>query len=289
MIAIFENLKGEQFEIDIPISVSELCFEDFIDFQNAEQEFFKDNMDIDGADVDSEKIEEEESPKEKTLNVPMLLDCLSYVIKGDLSKFDYNIEQEELDYIFDTSWVIGNDLGKVTDITIYHLYAHIVNMVNSYEPKELLKDFTYNWQKVDYVIQQEDALAYMMGAALTSGEVISVLEFQRLAAKQGERKGVNQHNIDFNLSLEECAVLMRPKGFRLPFNERQRISYIDTQKEVFRKLPYDVVLNVRFFFINILLQYMETHVTIFSLTHQDVSEKQVSKGSRLVKVLKKVN
>lgn len=145
--------------------------------------------------------------------------------------------------------------------TVMGLYEHLIGLCNNYKPN-ITDDYTFRWKNKTYSIDPNDVTALFGRRNLTAGEAITVLEFERYFGKASER---DLENADFNLGLEQAAVLLREKGVKLPASRRARITYIDKHKNLFANCPATLIVDVRFFFLNVLTQYLRIQNTEGSL------------------------
>ena len=138
------------------------------------------------------------------------------------------------------------DLNSLSD-----LYSSTVESINSYEPTDVL-----TWK--DYKVIPPSV------KPMTVGEAITLLEFDRVAKKKLDND--YNANIDFNLGLEQLAVIMRKEGEQLPIDPAERTLFIDQRKKEVSSAPLWLVLNIRFFFIKkyqpfLISQSINTYLT----------------------------
>jgi len=135
------------------------------------------------------------------------------------------------------------------------LYNSTIQMINDYQPTNVL-----TWNGYEVVAPEINPI--------TVGESITLLEFDRRAGKVLD-KDYNA-NIDFNLGLEQFAVLLRKPGEQLPLDLSKRIAFIDARKQIAKQAPLWLILNVRFFFIRKYRPYLIKSVldTYSTMTNQ---------------------
>lgn len=133
---------------------------------------------------------------------------------------------------------------KLTVQEVIQLYNFTVTAINSYKSTEL-SELEINGET--YVANVEE---------VSAGEALTILEFSRLYEKKAVEK-VYDANIDFNLGLEEIAVLYKKRGEYLPLLPKARIKFIDERKQLFAKhVKLYQILDLRFFFIRKYPKYM---------------------------------
>lgn len=149
------------------------------------------------------------------------------------------------------SILYGNSVSDWDLNSLSDLYSSTVEAINSYEPTDVL-----TWK--DYKVISPSV------KPMTVGEAITLLEFDR-AAKKKLNNDYNA-NIDFNLGLEQLAVIMRKEGEQLPIDPAERTLFIDQRKKEVSSAPLWLVLNIRFFFIKkyqpfLISQSINTYLT----------------------------
>lgn len=288
MITNYEH-EGVSYDIDVPFDASQMKYSDFLDFKKMEQKFIKQHtIDPEGVeDMTDEDIKEFQKIEidHESLNLH-LVDALSYIIGGDISNMDFNSPNDDVEKLISEGYVLN--IGD--EITTIRLYAHVITIINQYEPETIDKGYKVEWfdveynkdqsksknVKCDYFVEPEAALRIMAGdKTYTNGEVISAIEYDRSANKEIDSVGDESGNIEFNLSLAQLAILLRREGERLPMRRKDRIRFIDRRKRIFENLTLDVVLNVRFFLSAIIQSYL-----IKRLTHSFLTESSAGQGTR---------
>lgn len=228
--------KEELFVYDIPMSVHERTFENFCDFK--------------GAKAKLDEIDEGEvfSPND-------LIDILKHMVTGDLTKLplgaDVDIEQ-----LLESNYTITiDDLTNQVEISLWRLFAHVVNVIKSYVPESVPETFKLNFKGNNFLIKKRRVVTNMLQAPYTTGEIIEAREYQRIAEHNVSEVPKESGNIDFNLGLAEMAILVRQPGEELPSSKSKLTKFIDERKKLFRHMPLNHVLDLRFFFIYSLLSY----------------------------------
>lgn len=254
MIAKGEH-KGKPFELDIPFSAHEMKYADVIDFRAHEQASFKANGE--GKELDA---------------LISLNSAVLSLVSGDLQYVPNYLDQEDAKTLIDNGYTIQP--GE--DVSMARLYAHLVSTVNNYEPEELKSDFSLDWYDLNkipkgykkvrtkYYIDPERADRLLTEKAYTNGETIELLEFRKDIKANIEEKGDPQGNLAFTLSLAQMSILLRKKGEELPSQAQERKAFIDHRSKVFADLPYNIVLDVRFFLIGILIKSSQIQDTAYS-------------------------
>ena len=149
------------------------------------------------------------------------------------------------------SILYGNSVSDWDLNSLSDLYSSTVESINSYEPTDVL-----TWK--DYKVIPPSV------KPMTVGEAITLLEFDRVAKKKLDND--YNANIDFNLGLEQLAVIMRKEGEQLPIDPAERTLFIDQRKKEVSSAPLWLVLNIRFFFIKkyqpfLISQSINTYLT----------------------------
>lgn len=272
--------------IDIPFSLDEIDFEQFIDFKK------QDNLYRKASTIETphdEELDECDSTDEETINI-VKADIAKWIEKNVTEEDHENIYAKSVNQLYETLLVFYTE-EALTDLPVREkeaiepgftynldnlfnskltwvlLYSHIVNLIDQYEPKELKKKFSIEWKNKTYVINAQKALDLLIDTSFTGGEVLTLLEFRRHRLNEIKKTGDLDGNIEFKLGIHEMAILLREEGTQLPMNRAALVNYIDKQGDVFRRLPLSVVLSVRFFLIFIIKEYLITKITDISLTH----------------------
>jgi hypothetical protein len=254
-------------ELFIPADCSEIKFSQYIEMSKREQKFFECNKAA-GDDV----------LERADINVEYVMECVS-AICGDVGDMVYN-DGADVEQMVNRGYnaLLPSNMGQ--ELTVARLYAHIVTLISSYEPKQLPLDMVFEWGGSTYTINKDEAARSLLNIPLTAGEVVVTLELQKKTAKMVQKKGDVDGNFAFNLGIQEFAVLVRKLGERLPSNRRERISFIDKRSRLFATLPMDIVLDVRFFLLRTLKDYIKTRLTSFSSTLQKGLGKQNRKETQ---------
>lgn len=243
MIMLYQQ-DGEEKRIDIPIHVSEIAFGDFCDFRTHEQLYFqaRESGDIDEA-------------------VNQLITALQFIFKGDLFSFPLSVTDNDFELIVKR----GRLIEPGDNLTINLLYGHFHLLVNSFTPDRIPVNIELNHEGNKYTIVELEAVRVLQKQPLSVGEVIEVMEIQRRSIEaQDLEKKIATGNIDFTLGLTEFAILVRQPGERLPAGRRKLDAFINARRELFKTLPLDSVLAIRFFLLNTLLKYSQMANTNFS-------------------------
>ena len=254
------NNGDADFTLDIPLSVEEITFEQFIDFTAKEQKFF-------------ESVESDKEPKAIDESIGHLIEAIGLLVAGDVEQLPFSAD-DDAEQLIQSNFMLSIDsIGQ--ELTIIKLYAHCVNLISSYQPVIPPAEFNLEWNGIRYTINRNEAVRSLLNVPLTAGEVITTLELQRKTVNAIKKKGDPDGNLAFNLGLQEMAVLLRKPNERLPSNRRKRIDFIDERVKTFRHLPMDIVLDVRFFLISSMNEYLKTRLTSSSSTLQNVGVRQM--------------
>lgn len=240
MILTFQ-LDGEEKKIDLPFSLKDISFSQFCDFRGLERQYW----DLTGQDeVDVSKA------------IDKLVEALSCVVKGDLDALPFSGDESYEDLI-DRSYQVRPE----SEISIIHVYAHLVVMIQLYKPELINKTFNWNWNNHKFVMNAGPAARVISGRPLTTNESIEVLEYQRRATSITEENPSETGNIDFNLGLTEMAILLRRPGEKLPTDRRHLTKFIAKRKKIFENINLEEVMNIRFFLLSACVNLLETQTT----------------------------
>ena len=234
------TLDGEDLEINVPYSLSEITFSDFCDFRQREAAYF------------------ERTNSDPVAASALLADAVGAIVGDNAANLPFAYEGDA-DFI-DTDYRLG--LGD--PLSVLRLYAHFVGMVRTYRPANIPNTLTLTHEGKSFSIVAGEALRVLSGRALTTGEAVEVLEYQRRAAAQIETDPKEIGNLDFTLGLTEFAILVRQPGERFPSDETDREKFINRRRALFASLDLEQVLAVRFFLLSTLTGSGKTRTTNFS-------------------------
>lgn len=254
MKAVIET-GGERYSIELPQSLQEIKFQQFCEFRELEQAFWKENessVDEDGkvTDAESEAL------------VYLKLEEAIKVFSGDgIECVPVSIEGDNFQSMIDS----GYRLKIGDEVSLLRYYAHIVGLINGYKPEKIPQTFEWTSSKGQtYKVKQQEAARAIYSTAMTAGEAITVLEYQRRAGLAEKKQLTEIGNIEFSLGLTEVAILLRRPGERLPADKRKRDHFLEKRREIFADITLDVVMSLRFFLLNSLLVYATIRNTNFS-------------------------
>ena len=260
----------------IPMSCDELTFMQFIDIKAAEQKFFKASqpkveLDEDGNEI---LIEEENEYlaelEQKQATFQHMVEICGLACQGPIDKVLLAMPEDNAVDLFAEKFTFGPG----DEVSLIRIYCHLVNMIEAYQPRKIKSDFSFVWQGNEYCIDPNEAYNALTGISYTIGEAITALEFQRITHTLIDRKGDPEGNLAFTLGLKEFALLMRPKGHRLPVRKKDRTEYIGSQVKKFKYLPCSVVLDVRFFLLRTLMNLQKQRLTDTFLPPQKTKRSQ---------------
>jgi hypothetical protein len=250
--------------IEVPFAASELQYGQYTDFKACEALFFEENSVLpDGVDADDYEESELDSFKElkvtEDLSREHLIEAISYIVGEGASEIPFDIKNDDVSKLINQGYLI--DLGE--EISTLRLYAHIITVINTYkvDKEPIDKTFKLEWEGENYYIEPDAIQREIEQKTLTNGEVLTILELNRIASKKIQAKGDLDGNIEFNLGLEEVAILLRKEGEQLPMKRRDRITFIDKRKKLFEKIPLDIALNIGFFLMFIMEKSVKTRIT----------------------------
>lgn len=165
------------------------------------------------------------------------------------------LEGDKLNFLLSALSAVYGDVGDLpmgdiedrfeigSELTAFGLYRYTVELINDYAPKHR-KDFIVEHHGQTYMINPQEAENIQRSVGFTVGEVITVKTFLDYAVK---RKSRGLENVDFNLSLEQIATILRKPGERLPVHVDERTRFIDARKREFADLPYPMAIDIIFF------------------------------------------
>lgn len=245
-------------KIDVPYHVSELTFMQFIDFTTLEQRYFAEN----------------EEGKDEAAAIQHLIEAVAAVVTGDIHDIPFRTD-ESIEHLMK-----GYSIGLGEDISILKIYAHVVNLIQSYTPESSQEaEFSISFNGEQFTVAGTDAARTLLNQPLTAGEAVTVLELQRNMLHLMEKNGDKEGNLAFSLGVQELAVLLRKPGEQLPMNRVERIKFIDERVKLFEYLPLDVVLDIRFFFLHSIEEYMRIQsISIFSTPRENKESPMPSAG-----------
>jgi len=247
MIVNYENAFGEPVLLDVPFSVGDMLFEGYCDFRTGEAKY-----------IEAARSLRTEQTMDVEEAVQHLTAAVASLVKGNVEELQFAIPGDNMASLLDGGWRVT--LGE--DLSIMRLYSHLVATLRTFKPSEIVHPFSVVVQGKKYVLDSRRANTLLTGVALTTGEVLETLEYQRRAERIVEGAPLEVGNVDFNLGLTELALLLRPEGERLPADRAAREAIIGQRKQVFRKIGMDTVLTLRFFLLNSLTIYAITPNTV---------------------------
>jgi len=263
---------SRELALDVPLSIDELTFETVIDFKAARERYLKESV--------LPELEEGEEHSYTTLVGSLekvlahKLNAIKLVCSGPIHILPWSLEGD--------GDLIGENfqLNLGDELSLDRLYAHIVNMIELYEPTVVPADFSIVHHGVKYTIDPREAFNTLMGVSYTAGEALTILELRRQAYKVIDEKGDLDGNLAFNLGIREVCLLLREPGVEVPAFKAERNAFIDAHAPKFRDLSYDIVLNIRFFFLFTIQKYARTKLISSFLKAQVDKEKMLQKTKR---------
>lgn len=259
------ELKSNDTTIDIPLFVSEIPLKRYISFKRARGRWHEVlNKDrFEGNDIG--------------LLHEGLLDVLPTLVDGDISELPFYEEAVDDNFMI--------DMGFKGVLSLWHIYCHLLNIIDSYEPTETL-DYSFEWFDIikgksvptTYYIEPDRAKRLLTKKNYTSGEYIELKEYERKVSRkivanakkkgyEGEEEeqllmtGDANGNLAFTLSKRKLCILARPKGEKLPSNKSEREELIERRRKVFDEISLDIYLNVRFFLLGIVIGLSPEEIT----------------------------
>jgi len=281
--AWIENEEGK-FWIDIPFSLEGFENEHWCDFLNAQDEFYEANKSLPEGIIKEDYTEKEiQDLYEVTFTgvdqTRFLFQAVSMFVTGNIDYLTYSVDSEEK-----TKEMLNKGhLIKAGDpISIVRLYMHIITLVNQYKPEAIPPDYFIEWyekplqggkkrrkndKKVKYYIQPNDvAVSFKFKSKhLKFSEVYLMSLVQDKFEQQKKSRKHLYGNALFNLNISSLAILLRKEGEKLPIDKKDYEPFLSERKQAFKDLPLSTVLDVRFFFQNIIEDCVQSSVTnIFS-------------------------
>jgi len=252
--------EGQIYDFEVPFSVDEITFSQYIDFKKAEQRYFGTNTEDDqDQEPDSVQTKKQTEPKDPKDPIDYLAEAVGFVVSGDLGIIPFSLPEDNDNDLFEKKYTIG--IGD--QLSILRLWCHIVTVINAYEPQQIDPDYSIQYEGEKYYVDPEMIFKHLENRAYTLGEVIEYKELERVI--DIEQKGDQDGSIEFMMSLRQMAVLLRQKGEKLPWQKGLRDKFLRERSFHFQQMSMTTVLEVRFFLINILLRYVRKGITGFSL------------------------
>lgn len=153
----------------------------------------------------------------------------------------------------------STDTATITEeLSAESVYLHMVQVINAYTPTDTPLRATVTAKGEVFVSEWEDVQAAILNRPLTTGEVLTTLEYQRLAADRVVQNVANEGNIDFTLGTHELATLVRREGEVLPLDKRERERMIAQRAKMWGEVDLATVLDLRHFFLRACLQPKRT-------------------------------
>lgn len=242
------------FNLKIPYDVSSITFSEFCDFQTEERAYIELR--------NPPELKEDGSNREEVDNFePDLEDCMRQLTKavgtmidGDISRLPFTIVEDRVDALIDGGYKIGLE----DDLSVLRIYAHLLTVIRNFKPLQIPETFTTDFKGEVFEITYKRASQMLTGKAVSVGEAVEVLEYQRRLQLLLKERPLEIGNLDFTLGLTEISLLLRKPGERLPWDRTKLNEFIQDRRELFKDLSLEVVLSIRFFLLNTLLRYEKT-------------------------------
>lgn len=256
--------------LTIPFHVSDITFADFCDFQIWEYKYLESVGALPKYEDDDQDDQDDEDPdpgkpdppkvKDPAESIRLLTKALSFIYGSGV----YDIPLSEGNRIQDliNSGFNYKPFAKADEISLFGLYAHFLNMVTAYktDPSAAKDVFNLDLAGERFVLESKKAARILLGAALTTGEVIETLEYQRRAGVAIRQNRATEGAIDFNLGLTELAILIRKPGEQLPGSRSDFKAWIQERRQLFAEVRLNVIFDLRFFLLNSLTNYEVTRL-----------------------------
>jgi hypothetical protein len=253
---IVDYIHGnERIQFVIPASCREITYSAFIDFRHTLTPLMQEKYADGPENAGEEEIENEVSPEDAMM---IYMEAVAKVVQGPVHILPIGTPED---------FVEGTDLAdhfKIGgELSVMLLYVWVLTLVNSYEaPKmEEAPGYAYTHKGKKYKLSAGDAEAMLSGITFTAGEVLTVEStrqwFENIIRDHGDQDGA----MSFTMDLKVLAAIFRPEGEQLPYNVSKRDRYIEDRAQELSDLPFDVVLDIRFFLTSILLRFAQTVTT----------------------------
>lgn len=246
-------------EYTLPSHVSEITLSQYIDFQEHEMKFVKENQ------------------------FSCLLDAVNCIVIEDVS--DLQIK--------------GDSDDVMEDVSVISIYLYLINLLNDYledilnQAKEVLilseddqaKEYvkridnanhhiqkmniamelsnygfgadgvmyyedllSFNYKGDDYSVSKKFVGDILVGNEISAGEFAVINEYRRnLSEREVDNDIPEQGMLMYKLRLHDVAVLCRKKDEVLPSTKKDLQAFINSRMLHFQELPMDVAYNVCFF------------------------------------------
>lgn len=244
----------KDYDFYLPYDAGEIKFSQYIDYITLKKKYFS---------ID-------EDTNEMSLNnddeyIPYLIEAIQVICgEGEYWKDIPISEPSDLDIIEDVEYFFDYERE---DLTIYKLYTHINNILTNPDIPEVDSTYGIKYKGEEYFLNYNEVVGTFLGKDMkyNTGEVLTILEAQRLGNQAIERHGDPNGSIEFTVSLNEMAVLLRKKGEVLPSSKQDRDKFINSRSALFADLTMDVVFICKGFFFAILTDYLTQTPTSSSL------------------------
>jgi len=185
-----------------------------------------------------------------------VLDATSKLVKGDLSTFTVHFEDDNL-----LEMILSGDVPLDQGVSISRLFAHLANVISSFhsEPPEVSARYKFDYKDETYYIDPLETKNVLFKRQCTVNEVFAILELDKVFSQKIAEKGDPYGQHDFEMTLCLISVIARKFHENLPTDTMQRQRFIIERGGHFQKLPLNIVLEVRFFLRNIIIEYVRTH------------------------------
>lgn len=276
---ILDTINGEQ-TYNIPLSVAERTFGRFCDFKALEQLYWAKVKEA-GAEYREEHDLPEMSALDElkhTLEITRAFQAMmATIIDGNIEDIEFSIEGDEPAKLIEDKYHIGME----DDISLMRLYAHWITLVDSFKPEKIPTIIKMDMEGTTCELTKERAEILFMGEGTTAGQLIEVLEFRRRCLHLAETT-INEANgnLDFNLGTTEMALLVLPKGVKLPHKRGPLMKHINEWKKKWEFVPLDELLTIRFFLVTTIINWLANKYTGDFLNKKNATQLKRLKGAR---------
>lgn len=243
---------GKRVQFVIPATCREVTYSAFIDFRQVLAPLMQEKP------AEGPENEPDGAPaNEVSPEMAMMLytEAVSMVVGGPIHILPIGTPDD---------FVEGTDLADHFriggELSVMLLYVWMLNLINSYEAPQMEEapGYAYTHNGKTYKLNAGDAEAVLSGITFTAGEVLTVEStrqwFENVIRDHGDPDGA----MSFTMDLKVLAAIFRPEGEQLPYKTATRDRYLEARAQELADLPFDVVLDIRFFLTTILVRFART-------------------------------
>ena len=261
MILLIKTKSGEEKELNMPFNVNDVTFSQFCDFKEQEFKFLESVKSIREAESKENNIDIDGVSFDAILSLSM---AVSSIYGEHVSEVPFRLKNETTTKLITDGFIYTPDNVFQVPITLERLYAHFVNLVNSYRDKVTGKNYSFIYKGNRYYVNKDKFLDMLTGERMTTGEVLEVLQVN-VNLKKRVNHIASDANINFALGLSEFALLCRRKNEQLPSDRGKLTKWRNKRVLHLQDLRLDKVLDVRFFLRSTIIDSNLNPTTNYSL------------------------